>query len=472
MLPRRLTLCGVCTAAATILLGACAPKVLPVASDVTAFVGANIIAVDGSQAIPNATLLVQGRRIIGVGPSSDVRVPRGALRVDARGAFIMPGLWDMHTHLSKTRASALSILVAHGVTSVRDMGGEHEELARWRQEIREGTRVGPRMLIAGPYLESPANVERQRRTPVAEMAEPVERTRVPIGSGADAERVIDSIRSRGVDHVKIRTVHSAAVYLEIAAAARARDLPLVGHAPGLPLRDVVAGGQRSIEHAFLPSSANLTPNERLALYAQFARQGSGLVPTLVTGYGSLLLEDSVVRRRFDAGITAGNPRRPRVSRFLEIDWREQLNERDPATRATLQRNTPAVLALLKEVRAAGVPVMSGSDVGVMPLYPGESIHEELALFVRLLGMTPTEALAAATRVPAGFVGAADSLGTLAPGKVADLVVLDGDPTVNIDNVRRIRGVMLGGRWYDRAALDRLLAAAASGEDVQRNDWKR
>ena len=116
--------------------------------------------------------------------------------------------------------------------------------------------------------------------------------------------------------------------------------------------------------------------------------------------------------------------------------------------------------------------MTGSDIGVLPLYPGESIHDELALFVRQLGMTPLDALAAATRVPAEFVGVGDSVGTITPGKLADLVVLDADPLADIANVRRIRGVMVGGKWFDRAALDELLTAAAHSEDVQRNDWIR
>lgn len=451
---------------------ACAPSAVPNASDAVALMGATVIHVDGRPAIEHAALLVSGRRIANVGIASDTRVPPRATRVDLSGAYIIPGLWDMHTHLSKTRASALGVLVAYGVTSVRDMGGEHEELLRWRGEIREGTRVGPRMLIAGPYLESPANVARQRATPVAEMVEPVLRTRVPVGSRADAERVIDSLVRLGADHVKIRTVHSLAVYRDIADVARQRGLPLVGHAAGLPLRDVVASRQRSIEHALLPRMDSLSAAERAALFAQYARDGSGLVPTMVTGYRSVFLEDSATKRLFEAGTSTGNPRRPRVSRFLEADWREQLSERDSVSRAYLTRLAPSVLVVLRDMRAAGIPIMTGSDVGVLPLYPGESLHDELALLVRHLGMTPLEALASATRIPAAFVGVGDSVGTIAPGMVADFVVLDADPRVNIENVRRIRGVMLAGRWYDRAALDALLADAARAEDVQRVDWIR
>jgi imidazolonepropionase-like amidohydrolase len=124
------------------------------------------------------------------------------------------------------------------------------------------------------------------------------------------------------------------------------------------------------------------------------------------------------------------------------------------------------------MHAAGIPLMTGTDIGVLPLYPGESLHDEISMFVRHLAMTPLEALAAATRVPAAFVGVADSVGTIAPGNVADLVVLAADPLADINNVRRIRGVMLSGRWFDRDALDALLAGAMRAEDVQRNDWIR
>ena len=420
----------------------------------------------------NATLVVESGRIVSVGRASETRVPGGAIRVDLAGAFIIPGLWDMHTHLSKARASALPILVAHGVTSVRDMGGEHEELRRWRDDVRVGRRVGPRMLIAGPYLESPANVQRQRRAPVAQMAEPVERTRVSIASRADAERVIDSIVRLGVDHVKIRSVASVAVYREIAAVARERGKPLVGHGDALPMADVVAMGQRSVEHALLPQVDGLPRDEQRNLAALFARSGAALVPTLVTGWRSILLEDSVAQRLFDQGTTPGNPRRPRVSRYLEVDWREQLSERDSSTRRLIARMAPALLDRVREFRALGVRVLPGSDLAVLPLYPGESLHDELGLMTTLLGMTPLEALISATRDAATFAGLGDSVGTIAPGMVADLVVLDGDPLLDIENVRRIRGVMLGGRWLSRTALDGLLAAVERADDVLRMDWIR
>ncbi len=111
----------------------------------------------------------------------------------------------MHTHLSKARSSSLGLFVANGVTSVRDMGGDHHELLRWRQEVMGGQRVGPRILLAGPYLESAGTVERVRNTPPEEMVEPVERTRIPVGTPEDARRVVDSLSALELDFLKVRT---------------------------------------------------------------------------------------------------------------------------------------------------------------------------------------------------------------------------------------------------------------------------
>ena len=119
----------------------------------------------------------------------------------------------------------------HGVTTLRDQGSEHAEVLRWRKEIRAGTRVGPRMLIAGPYLESLRNIERMRRDPPESRVEPFERARIPIGSPADARRVIDSLAVLELDHFKIRTVQDRETYLALGAAARAHGKRLVGHVP-------------------------------------------------------------------------------------------------------------------------------------------------------------------------------------------------------------------------------------------------
>ena len=186
------------------------------------------------------SVLVRGDRIEYVGPTAGLPPAPNARVVDGSGRFLIPGLIDMHTHVSKTRGSSLSLLVSAGVTTVRDLGGDHEELLAWRREIEAGTRIGPRLLIAGPYLESASNAARQHATPASEMVEPTERTRVGIATPADADRIISALAARGVDHLKIRTTTDRDTYVAIGAAAKRHGLPLAGHIQPYSPDDILA----------------------------------------------------------------------------------------------------------------------------------------------------------------------------------------------------------------------------------------
>jgi imidazolonepropionase-like amidohydrolase len=167
-----------------------------------------------------------------------------------------------------------------------------------------------------------------------------------------------------------------------------------------------------------------------------------------------------------------HPLRPYVSRFLVLDRREQVLEATPERQAGFAAAWPSVVRDLREMREAGVRIMAGSDVAVINIFPGATLHTEIELFVDSLGMTPLEALASATREPAAYVGLADSVGTIGVGKVADLVLLEADPLADISNTNRIAAVALRGRWFDRAGLDALLAAVRAAPDLQANDWVR
>ncbi|MBA3343559.1 MAG: hypothetical protein H0T48_17215 [Gemmatimonadaceae bacterium] len=178
-----------------------------------AFVPASVVA-QGSIAIRNVTVIsmtdakpsvsqtvsVRNGRIVEIGATARVRVPAGATVVDGSGKYLIPGLFEMHGHASKTRSSALGLYVLNGVTTIRDQGSEHAEVVRWRREVTAGTRVGPRMLIAGPYLESLRNIERMRRDPPESRVEPFERARIAIGSPDEAWRVVDSLAVLEIDH--------------------------------------------------------------------------------------------------------------------------------------------------------------------------------------------------------------------------------------------------------------------------------
>lgn len=417
------------------------------------------------------TVLVRGDRIEYAGPTATVPPAPDAQTVDGRGRFLIPGLIDMHTHVSKTRGSSLSLLVAHGVTTVRDLGGDHQELLAWRREIDAGTRIGPRLLIAGPYLESASNAARQHATPAREMVEPTERTRIGVATPADAERIIAGIAARGVDHLKIRTTTDRETYLAIGAAAKRLGLALAGHVQPYSPDDILASAQASLEHGFYPPLDERPGVDRRSFFTRLAGAGVVIVPTLVVLERLGTPDDETLKRRVAEADSPASGKRI-LSAYLRADWREQLAEQGPERRPSYQRLQENIRRDLREMRAAGVRILAGTDIGVLNVVPGESLQEELALLVRDAGLSPLDALRAATRDAAAFLLRDKEIGTIAVGRQADLVLLDSNPLADISHVSRISAVVLRGRLFDRAALTRLIDDVSRAADVAANDWPR
>jgi len=423
------------------------------------------------QAPRPGSILVRGDRIVYVGPTASLPPAANAQVVDGRGRFAIPGLIDMHTHVSKTRGSSLSLLVSSGVTTVRDLGGDHEELLAWRRAIDTGARVGPQLLIAGPYLESAGNAARQHATPASEMVEPAERTRVGVATPADADRIVDAIAARGVDHLKIRTTTDRTTYLAIGAAAKRHRLPLAGHIQPYSPDDVLASGQTSLEHGFFPPLDERPGVDRQSFFARLAAARVAIVPTLVVLERLGVPDDDALKQRVAEADAPPDGKRL-LSAYLRAEWREQLAEQGPERQPLLQRLQENIRRDLRQMRAAGVRILAGTDIGVLNVVPGQSLHEELALLVRDAGLSALDALRAATGDAAAFLGRDTELGTIAVGRRADLVLLDADPLVDISHVSRIAGVVLRGRFFDRAALTRLVDDVSVAPDVQVNDWPR
>ena len=415
----------------------------------------------GDAARPRMTVVISGGKIIAVDSMSRAIVPSQAHVIDGRGKFLIPGLWDMHVHLAKAGASSLGLFVANGVTSVRDMGGDFAVVQRWRTEIASGARVGPRIRTAGPMLES---AERVRRMKARGTVEPVDRFRAPVADTIDARRVVDSVAGLGVDFIKVRTATSRDTYQAIASAARRRGLTIAAHGDIVPLEEMLRAGQRSIEHAIYPPLQKRDAAVRAQLIRELAAAQVAIVPTMVNYYQWLLVSPGDARRIVDDSLGRIDPRRRYVSGYLIEDWREQIAERGGVKDALIRRfylphAYSGVLRDLQEMHRAGVRILPGTDVAVALMYPGFSLRDELGYFVEKIGMTPAEALVSATRFAAEFSGMLDSLGTVQPGKLADLVLLDADPLVDIRNVGQIHAVIARGELFDRAGLSGLLAAA-------------
>lgn len=419
-----------------------------------------VVDVEAGVSIPGQTVLIVHDRIVSVEPAGRSRLPRRARVVDGRGKFLIPGLWDMHSHAAgygdTAGHPALTIGLAHGVTGMRDVGAvDFERIRGWRDEIAADRMIGPRLRIASPIVEHPRWLATIRGW--EEEAGKDTRwmdARFGPASAEEAVRWVDSVAAMGADHVKVRNWPEPEVSRALLARARLRGLPVVGHA-NLPLPD---SGVASYEHGFFPALA-LSPAGRDSLFRRWGAEGVATTPTLVASVGRLVPRDSLLAR----ASRSGEAKYRFVPEEMLREWREELEvaeaNEQPMDWAALYR---AGLADVREMHAAGVLVLAGSDFGAPFVVPGFDLHAELEMLVADVGLSPAEALRAATRNPAVVLGMADSLGAVREGFLADLVLLDADPLADIGNVRRIRAVVQNGRLLDRRALDRMLAEAEAG----------
>jgi hypothetical protein len=395
------------------------------------------------------TLVITGNRITALGPSSTVAAPPGARVIDATGAYVIPGLWDLHTHVTMSGRASLALFLANGVTAVRDMGAVYFAQAKgWRDSIAAGTLLGPRMRIASPIVENPrwlafARDAMQKAGASTEWS--VER--FGPSSVEEAVRWVDSIAPLGPDHIKVRNWPAPEISAALIAQARKHGLDVVGHAN----RPFPARGVASIEHSISPPLEDAAARD--SLMRGWAAQGTVYVPTLVTW-----AERSVP---LDTLIAMIDPARNPMYRYIPAaqvaEWRKEYASRKYETPTDWTAVIAADERNIKEIRRAGVTILAGTDPATATVIPGFSVHDELEALVHLADMTPAEALRAATLGPARFLRVADSLGTVERGKVADLVLLDADPLTDVRNSKRIRAVVANGRFLDRAEIDRMLA---------------
>jgi imidazolonepropionase-like amidohydrolase len=365
-------------------------------------------------------------------------VPAGARVLDAQGAYAVPGLWDMHVHALWDTAVAerfLPAFVAHGVTGIRDMGGSLEVLRHARGRIAGGGLTAPRIVAAGAVLDGP---------------EPVDPSiSLRVSTPAEARAAVDSLDRAGADFVKVYTLMPPDLFQAAAARARELGMPVAGHVPGeVDPRDAARAGMRTMEHmraelggyctrATQPACDSIVP----VLRERGVWQTPTLLPRWFRGHmDSVDLSDPRL---------AGLP--PVVRDYWLAEHGQKLAQRSADDWRRLRGEHDEERWLAGYLQQSGLALLAGSDAGVPFVHPGGGLHEELAMLVEA-GLTPMQALQAATRNAAQAL-AADSLGTLEPGKVADVVLLAANPLDDIRNTRRVVAVVLGGRVLDRAALD-------------------
>lgn len=432
------------------------------------FTHISVVDIANGNLLLNQTVVVVGKRIAAVGPSGSVRIPRGSRVIEASGRYLMPGLWDAHTHLSYAGDCVLSVLVAHGVTSVRDLGGALRDVRVWQRRIAAGDTLGPRIKVAGPNIESARWLALV--TKLLESTEDLKQysrlfhsssPRLSVGNPQQARAAVATLARLGVDVVKFRNL-GGADFRTLAAEAKRRGMLLVGHSPSdLSLAEASDAGMASFEHGETVSNrlVGVSEQNRAEQFARLARNNTMITPAPIADYRSTLSTDEEMRTAISDTTGSLDSRNAYVSRSLRETWqfaydtRRFNGEQDWA--AFFRRSAED----LRAAHRAGVQMMVGTDFGVIRVYPESSVHEEMALMVGQIGMRPAEVLRAATLNPARFSGMERSLGTVEPGKLSDLVLLDADPLSDIRATQRISGVVLAGQFLDRVTLDALLAKA-------------
>jgi imidazolonepropionase-like amidohydrolase len=427
----------------------------------------------------NRTVVISRSHITSVSDMATFQSPKNARVIDATGQYLIPGLWDMHVHSAfgdwfpGGRDIILPLFIANGVTGVRDMGGDVPVLLEWRKQIADGTIIGPRIVISGPMLDG--------YLPNGKLRFP---SSIPVTTPASAVAAVDSLKTQGVDFIKVQSVISHDAYLAAAAEAHKQGLPIVGHVPDkVRIREVVEAGQKSIEHLmgtfegcsteedkFIKGEGDLkllltTQDQQRcdALTKLLAQNQTWQVPTLAWQRGGTFLDQRDLKHQpLDKYVPAY---------WRDVTWRRFTDEmipdllRDPLP--LRQEYFAQNLQMVGALHRGGVPFMAGTDTapGVY-IMPGFSLHDELANFVEA-GFTPMESLQTATSNPTRFLGMEGSSGSVEPGKIADLVLLSANPLEDIRNTQKISIVVANGRLFDRAALDQILMEVEAAAKQQK-----
>ena len=438
-----------------------------------------VIDVETGQVTPNQVVAISKGKIVDVKPA-DKDSYAAKQYVNGNGRYLIPGLWDMHVHfrggdsLIAANKKSLMLYLAHGITTVRDAGGDlTPSVMQWRQDMDSGQLPGPHIFTSGPKIDGPG----------AYWPGSLE-----VETPAQIRKALDSLQRLKVDYVKIYDSKiSGPAYLNTIALAQRRGLKTTGHMPySVTLGEAVKRGLDATEHlyyvfkacsgkedsltalvrnslqtpkplglfAVLPAVYDTySPTAAARIFALMAKHHTAAVPTLYIQKTLAELPENdhsqdTLRAYIDPKIQATYTRRLASAR-----------QQPPAAQAFSKKLNVKFMSLVPQMQAAGVTILAGSDTGAFNsfIYPGASLQDELLLLVQA-GLTPLQALQSATRNGARFMGVAGRTAAIAPGKDADLVLLTGNPLENITNIKKIDTVISRGKAYPAPVLANMLRA--------------
>jgi len=460
-------------AVTALALGLCAPASAAERVDLL-IRHANVIDVQTGKIARDQVVAVRGQDVVAVAADKAASGYVAARTVDATGKFVMPGLWDMHVHfgggpeLIQENKDLLPLYLAYGITSVRDCAGDlAEEVLAWRDQIRSGALLGPTLYTSGPKLEG---------------LKPIWKGTIEVGTEAEVNAALDRLQGLKVDFVKITdNTLKPELFLYAVREATKRGLRTSAHIPAaITVEQAADAGLTSIEHmsyALRPGSpeeaklaagvaagtitpaeasartmATFDPKVAQAAYRGFAAKGVFITPTLNGSKATTYLDQD--DHKHDAYLAYIGPGLKKT-----YEWRvERAAKDDAAAIERRHRNYEKAADLLPLLRDSGMTIIAGTDAGFLNSfnYPGVGLHDEMAIFVDH-GLTPLQTLQAATLAGPKYFGTSARYGAVAGGKAADILILDRNPVQDIAATRSVRGVVLRGRYFDRAALDGMLA---------------
>jgi imidazolonepropionase-like amidohydrolase len=446
---------------------------------VVLFINVHLIPMTHQAVIPDQAVLVEGARITQVGPSAGAAIPDGGTVLDGKGAYLMPGLADMHMHTREEwmgdfwPVSPFALYLANGVTTIRDNGPIGETptyVFQWRDQINEGSRSGPAIYSSGPPLLGP--VEHPRR-------------------------IVEEQKAQGFDFVKLYSFLSRDEFHQAMTAAAQLGMYVAGHIPfAVGLDGVVAEGMDEIAHIEeldfelidFDRGADLEPEEWFAYIMTEAVQQyelhldidveklrarlMGAIPAVVEKLSAahvpvsttMVVGNTIVQKLFEPESFLARPE----NRYLPADYVEAFRRGEGKHQRQFKRHEPLALfkaeiekTLLRELHRAGVPLLLGTDAGTgtLGLVPGFSTHDELRILTES-GLTPYDAIATGTVNAATVVremtGKGD-FGTIEEGQRADLILVPENPLEDVSNIRDMLGVMASGRWYAKDTLASMIA---------------
>ncbi|MGD0208728.1 MAG: amidohydrolase family protein [Verrucomicrobiota bacterium] len=421
----------------------------------------SVVNVESGRIQKDVTVCLADGSIIAIGKKVSFE---NAQVVDGTGKFLIPGLWDMHVHCCNADDHFFPLFLANGVTGIRDMADPLEELKTCRTNVENGTLLGPRMVFSGQIVDGPKPIW----TDIS----------IAVGTPEEGRKAVETVQQSGADFVKVYSLLPRDAYFAIADEAKKRHMVFAGHVPNvITATEASDAGQKSFEHLLsvlmgcsskenelranpVPGRTQMEivravinsydPAKAKALFARFRRNGTWQCPTLTVLNAMAHLDDPAFRNDPRLAYLPGdivsfwNPTNKdfRFKAYTHDDWE--------ASRLRFTKQCEVVGMMAK----SGVKILAGTDTPNPYAFPGFGIHDELALLAKC-GLTPWQALQAATINPARYFGWEQKMGTVEVGKVADLVLLDANPLEDIHNTTKIAAVFVRGRYLDRATLGRM-----------------